>query len=213
MNMAYKNMYALVLFAAVATTVPMHAMENDGVAVEQDIATEVLTVPAVWYKKRSMQIAAVAMTTAVALYAVAVQTDKVSSPAVLAGMFFAQFAHKVATEPEQDNNTSDDQDNVAGDEVSDNGDATEGNQENAVQSNDQQVENNIEKLTEAILEDGKESIQEALVEAIQGNQLEDELNLLVSLWDKLQEVAKKGKTAVVSITDEDLRQMNEDAAR
>ena len=67
MNSFYRQVYALVFCAAVATVAPMHGMENEAVSSEQQ--TEM--VPAIWYKKRSVQVAAVAMTTAVAAYVLA----------------------------------------------------------------------------------------------------------------------------------------------
>lgn len=105
MNMVYKQMYALIFFVAVATTMPMRGMENDQVvtdASEQQIGDELLQGSSVvWYKKSSVQIAAVAMTTAAAIYALAVRMDKVSSPVAIAGMFFACAAKDVVTQSEQ----------------------------------------------------------------------------------------------------------------
>ncbi len=99
MNSFYRQMNSLLFFAAVVVTIPAYSMENEGVDFDVfEQQTEM--VPAVWYKKCSVQIAAVAMTTAVALYAFAVHKGKISSPVVLAGIFFAAIA-KDATLPNQ----------------------------------------------------------------------------------------------------------------
>ena len=96
------NLYSLVFFAAVATVAPVYGMETEVIAMEQS--------PTVWYKQRSVHVAA-AMTTAVALYAFAVRMDRVSSPALLAGIFFAKFAKDAATENKQENGDQPSNDN------------------------------------------------------------------------------------------------------
>jgi hypothetical protein len=93
MNSFYKQMNTVLFCAAVATTASIHGMENEAVSFEQQ--TEM--VPAIWYKKRSAQVAAIAMTTAVVAYAFAVRMDKVSSPVVLAGMMCALVAKDANT--------------------------------------------------------------------------------------------------------------------
>ena len=102
MNSFYRQVYALVFCASVATVAPMHGMETE--VIDQS--------PVVWYKKSSVKIAAVAMTTAVAAYALAVHMDKVSSPAVLAGMLCACVAKDVVTQSEQNKNEKQEKVNV-----------------------------------------------------------------------------------------------------
>ena len=105
MNSFYRQMNSLLFFAAVVATIPVYSMENESVAVDvSEQQTEM--VPAVWYKKRAVQIAAVAVTTAVALYAFAVHKGKISSPAVLAGIFFAKFAQQAVQPNAQNGNVS-----------------------------------------------------------------------------------------------------------
>lgn len=93
MNSFYRQVYSLVLCAAVGTVAPMYGMETE--VIDQSSV--------VWYKKGSIKIAAVAMTTAVAAYALAVHMDKVSSPVVLTGMLCACVAKDVVTETEHNN--------------------------------------------------------------------------------------------------------------
>jgi hypothetical protein len=102
MNSFYRQVYSLVLCAAVATVAPMYGMETE--VIDQSSV--------VWYKKSSVKIAAVAMTTAVAAYALAVYMDKVSSPVVLAGMLCACVAKDVVTQSEQNKNEKQDNVNV-----------------------------------------------------------------------------------------------------
>lgn len=105
MNSFYRQMNSLLFFAAVVVTIPAYSMENEDVAVDvSEQQTEM--VPAVWYKQHSVQIAAVAMTTAVALYAFAVHKGKILSPVVLAGIFFAKFAQQAAQPNAQNGNVS-----------------------------------------------------------------------------------------------------------
>jgi hypothetical protein len=106
MNSFYKQMNAVLFCAAVATIAPLHGMENETVSPEQQ--TEM--VPAIWYKKRSVQVAAVAITTAVAAYALAVRMDKVSSPAVLAGMICALVAKDAVKQSDTNVSVTDSQD-------------------------------------------------------------------------------------------------------
>lgn len=71
MNIAYKNMYALVF--SVALTAPLYSMESEGLeAVQQSVVA--------WYKKPEVKLAA-AVTTAVAGYAFAARMGRVAVPA------------------------------------------------------------------------------------------------------------------------------------
>jgi len=96
MNGFYKQISGLMFCAMLATAAPMYSMENE---VNEDSS-------AAWYKQRSVQIAAVAITTAAAIYAFAVYKGKVSSPAALwAGLFCAQVVKTIATQPSEDKNS------------------------------------------------------------------------------------------------------------
>lgn len=89
-------MNAFIICAMVITAVPAYSMENEVEVVEQDVLVQ--DAPAVWYKKRSVQIAAAAITTAAAIYAFAVYKGKVLSPVALyAGLFCAKVAQEIVT--------------------------------------------------------------------------------------------------------------------
>lgn len=88
MNMAYRKLYALV-FSTVIATASVHGMENVATEVDcikQDVTTETVQAPVVWYKKGSVQAAAAALTLAVVGYALAVRMGKVALPAFVTGL-------------------------------------------------------------------------------------------------------------------------------
>jgi hypothetical protein len=81
MNIACKKVSALIFSVIVATSV--HGMEH-----ENTVEVNVQKSAAVWYKKRSVQVAA-ALTVVAAGCALAVYMDKVAVPACIAKLFTA----------------------------------------------------------------------------------------------------------------------------
>lgn len=96
-------MNVFVLCAAVVMTVPMHSMENADIATEEIAEQKPTTV---WYKKRSVKIAAV-LTIATAICACAMYTNKISAPEILVGLFSAKLVNDIT--PHSDNSGSADQ--------------------------------------------------------------------------------------------------------
>lgn len=90
MNIAYKKVSALIFSALVITSA--YGMENEN-------ATEVVEQksPVVWYKKRSVHVAA-AITTVAAAYAIAVYMNKIAGPATVAGWFMVQTVQEPTTQ-------------------------------------------------------------------------------------------------------------------
>lgn len=100
MNSFYKQMNAVLFCAAVATTAPVYSMENEVVNPEQQ--TDI--VPAVWYKKRSVQAAGVAMVAAG--YMLALRMGKIAAPAFVATLVLAKCADEnVVLADDQYNNS------------------------------------------------------------------------------------------------------------
>jgi len=94
-------MNALILCAVVVTAVPMYSMENESVdviGIEEIVEQQPVTV---WYKKRSVKIAAI--TTAAAVYAYAVHIGKISIPAFLLGLFAAEIVQNNIINSDLDN--------------------------------------------------------------------------------------------------------------
>src|SRR5260221_10082858 len=103
MNNFFKQMNALILCAAVATAVPMYSMENesvDTITIEEIVEQQPVSA---WYKKRSVKVAATAITTAAAVYAYAVHIGKISVLALLVGLFTAKIAQNNALNSDLNN--------------------------------------------------------------------------------------------------------------
>jgi len=105
MNDFYKHISGLMLCAMLATAAPLYSVENEVSIVDLEQQVEInQNSSVVWYKQRSVQIAAVAITTAAAIYAFAVYKGKLLSPAALwAGLFCSHVAKIIAAQPQEDN--------------------------------------------------------------------------------------------------------------
>ena len=105
MNSFYKQISGLMFCVMLVTAVPTRGMENEVNSVDSADQLEMAQESSiVWYKDHALQIAAVMITTAAAIYAFAVYKGKASSPAaLLAGLFCAHVAKKIATQPSEDN--------------------------------------------------------------------------------------------------------------
>lgn len=97
------------LFAAT----PVYSVENEANIIDPVENIEITQEsPVVWYKDHAVQIAAAAITTAAAIYALAVYKGKISSPAALwAGLFCSHIAKTIATESKQENENTVSNDN------------------------------------------------------------------------------------------------------
>jgi hypothetical protein len=100
MNIVYKKLSAFV-FSAIITTSAC-GMEHENTA---NVTTQPVTA---WYKKSSVQAAAVAVTLAVVGYACAVRMGKVAMPTLVAGLVAVKSVQELAPQPESTNNTLED---------------------------------------------------------------------------------------------------------
>ena len=152
MNNFFKQMNVFVLCAMVATVVPVYSMENmDTVAndeVEVIIEEIVEQKPATaWYKKPSVQLAAAAITTAMAVYAYAVHTARISMPVL--------WVNLLGTKDIIQNNTSNSDASSNDNGNSENNDnkevIVEKNIQNDAQQQDNVINNNINSLGSKVL--------------------------------------------------------------
>jgi len=176
------------LFAAA----PVYGMANEANIVDPVENVEITQEPSVvWYKDHAVQIAAAAITTAAAIYALAVYKGKISSPAALwAGLFCSHIAKTIATESKQENENAPSNDNpviVVADNNSENNTqttivASEVTQQNSTQDNQLNEKNNK---------------QEILVDH-QSNDEQDSQNIETKITEQKETITTEQKDVVVT---------------
>ena len=181
MNIAYKNMYALIFSVVIVT--PMSGMKND--IAHTEIVTESVVNSVVWYKKPAFQ-AAAAITTVATGYAFAVRMGKVAIPAFLATLFAAKF-YQEAHPVEENSDTQ----NVQNNDV-----------QNNAQPADISVQNSEDQIRVITFD---EQVMHAR------KQFAEKLDMMINGLKKTNvPTLDQYKEVILQTTTEDLHQMNED---